>query len=174
MAAPKFTPLDPIDRPRTYSSPEHVPTPWRNDRPAAITTSQPKGQKLGHQGPDQGYALKLAEGLRDSIVLQPGESADDAICGSLAIALRRASKYGRAPVIHDLKVAFGIWGWMLLDPPSDLVAQRRKLFAGLGNVTHHYSETRQLVDMIPESTMLMTPEQVRTGMPGSWRALTGA
>jgi hypothetical protein len=118
--------------------------------------------------------LKLAEGLRDSVVLQLNESADDAICGSLAIALRRASKYGRAPVIHDLKVAFGIWGWMLLDPPSDLVAQRRKLFAGLGNVTHHYSETRQLVDMIPESTMLMTPEQVRTGMPGSWRALTGA
>ena len=63
MAAPKFTPLDPIDRPRTYSSPEHVPTPWRNDRPSAITTSQPKGQKLGHQGPDQGYALKLAAGL---------------------------------------------------------------------------------------------------------------
>jgi len=27
---------------------------------------------------------------------------------------------------------------------------------------------------VPESTMLMTPEQIRTGMPGSWRALTGA
>jgi len=79
MAAPKFTPLDPTDRPRTYSSPEHVPSPWRNDKPAAIVNRQPKGQKLGHQGPDQGYALKLAEGLRDSIVLQPGESADDAI-----------------------------------------------------------------------------------------------
>jgi len=75
MAAPKFTPLDPTDRPRTYSSPEHVPSPWRNDKPAAIVARQPKGQKLGYQGPDQGYALKLAEGLRDSIVLQPGESA---------------------------------------------------------------------------------------------------
>ena len=174
MAAPKFTQVNPIDRPRSYSSPDHVPSPWKNDQPAAITSRQPSGNRLGHQGPDQGYALKLAEGLRDSVVLQLNESADDAICGSLAIALRRASKYGRAPVIHDLKVAFGIWGWMLLDPPSDLIAQRRKLFAGLGNVTHHYSETRQLVDMIPESTMLMTPEQVRTGMPGSWRALTGA
>ncbi|MFM7950250.1 MAG: hypothetical protein ACKO93_01835 [Acidimicrobiaceae bacterium] len=174
MAAPKFTPLDPTDRPRTYSSPEHVPSPWRNDKPAAIVARQPKGRKLGYQGPDQGYALKLAEALRDSIVLQPGESADDAIRGAIAIALRRASRFGRAPVIHDLTVAFGIWGFMLLDPPADLVARRKELFAGLGDAAHHYSEIRALVDMVPDSTMLMTPEQVRTGMPGSWRALTGA
>ena len=174
MAAPKFTPIDPTDRPRTYSAPEHVPSPWRNVQPAAITSRQPKGQKLGHQGPNQGYALKLAEGLRDTIVLQTGESADDAIHGVLAIALRRASKYGRAPMIHDLTVAFGIWGFMLINPPADLVARRKKLFAGLGDAAHHYSELRELVDLVPESTMLMTPDQVRTGMPGSWRALTGA
>jgi hypothetical protein len=77
-------------------------------------------------------------------------------------------------VIHDLTIAFGIWGFMLLDPPADLVARRKELFAGLGDASHHYSEIRALVDMVPESTMLMTPEQVRTGMPGSWRALTGA
>ncbi|MFM8776907.1 MAG: hypothetical protein ACKOEH_08530, partial [Actinomycetota bacterium] len=112
--------------------------------------------------------------MRESIVVQPGESADDAIRGAIAIALRRASKYGRAPVVHDLTVAFGIWGWMLLDPPSDLVARRKELFTGLGDAAHHYSELRTLVDMVPESTMLMTPDQVRTGMPGSWRALTGA
>ncbi|MGA1247476.1 MAG: hypothetical protein ACO35H_07250, partial [Ilumatobacteraceae bacterium] len=64
--------------------------------------------------------------------------------------------------------------FMLLDPPADLVARRKELFAGLGDAAHHYSEIRALVDMVPESTMLMTPEQVRTGMPGSWRALTGA
>ena len=174
MAAPKFTPLNPTDRPRTYASPEHVPTPWRNDRPAAIKTRQPTGQKLGHQGPDQGYALKLAEGLRKSLVLQEGESADDAIRGSLSIALLRASKYGRAPVIHDLTIAFGIWGWMLPNPPADLVERRKELFSGLGDAAHHYSELREVVDMVPESTMLMTPEQVRIGMPGSWRALTGA
>ena len=174
MAAPKFTPVDPIDRPRSYASPEHIPTPWRNDRPAAITSRQPIGARLGRQGPDQGYALKLAEGLRDLIELQPGESADDAIRGTLAIALRRASKYGRAPVIHDLVFAFSIWGWMLLNPPDDLIASRKQLFSGLGRAAHHYSETRKLVDRVPESTMIMTIEQIRTGMPGSWRALTGA
>ena len=88
MAAPKFTPVDPTDRPRSYASPEHIPSMWVNDRPAAITVRQPIGARLGRQGPDQGYALKLAEGLRDLIELQPGESADDAIRGTLAIALR--------------------------------------------------------------------------------------
>ena len=63
---------------------------------------------------------------------------------------------------------------MLLDPPADLVARRQQLFAGLGRATHHYSETRELVDMVPESTMIITIEHIRTGMPGSWRALTGA
>ncbi len=174
MAAPKFTPVDPTDRPRSYSSPEHIPAPWRNDRPAAVKGRQPTGSRLGFQGPDQGYALKLAEGLRKEIVLQRGESADDAIRGSLAIALRRASKYGRAPVIHDLNMAFGIWGWMLVSPPADLVKRRLELFAGLGNVAHHYSETRLLVDLVPESTMIMSQEQIKTGMPGSWHALTGA
>ena len=174
MAAPKHTPINPTDRPRSYSSPEHIPTRWSNDHPAAVIGRQPRGKSLGHQGPDQGYALKLAEQMRETIVLQPGESADEAINGSLAIALRRASRYGRAPVIHDLQIAFGIWGWMLLDPPAELVERRKKLFAGLGDTAHYYSETRQLVDMVPESTMLMTPDQVRTGMPGSWRALTGA
>jgi hypothetical protein len=118
--------------------------------------------------------LKLAEGLRSEIVLQRGESADDAIRGSLAIALRRASKYGRAPVIHDLNMAFGIWGWMLVNPPADLVKRRLELFAGLGNVTHHYSETRHLVDLVPDSSMIMSLEQIKIGMPGSWHALTGA
>ena len=67
-----------------------------------------------------------------------------------------------------------MWGWFLDQPPADLVVRRRKLFAGLGNVLHHYAEARDLVDMVPESTYLLTPEQVKSAMPGSWRALTGA
>jgi hypothetical protein len=76
-------------------------------------------------------------------------------------------------VIHDLVFAFSIWGWMLLNPPDDLIASRKQLFSGLGRAAHQYSETRELVDKVPESTMIMTIEQIRTGMPGSWRALTG-
>jgi hypothetical protein len=41
-------------------------------------------------------------------------------------------------------------------------------------VVHHYVEAREIVDMVPQSTITMTPETVRKSMPNSWRALTGA
>jgi hypothetical protein len=54
------------------------------------------------------------------------------------------------------------------------VTTRTQLFEGVANVVHHYVEARRLVDMVPDSTMRMTPEMVRKSMPNSWRALTGA
>jgi hypothetical protein len=174
MAAPKHTPVNPIDRPRAYTSPDFVPTPWTNTRKASVTGRQPRAERLGHPGPDQGYVLSLAQRLRPRVVVQPGESVDDAVQGCVGIALRRASHFGRAPVIHDLDIALTMWGYFLDAPPADLVAVRSKLFAGVANVVHHYVEARQIVDMVPQSTILMTPEMVRKSMPASWRALTGA
>jgi hypothetical protein len=55
-----------------------------------------------------------------------------------------------------------------------LVAVRTKVFAGVANVVHHYVEARQIVDMVPQSTIIMTPEMVKKAMPNSWRALVGA
>ena len=110
MAAPKYVPTLPTDSPRTYDSPDHVPDDWRPDRPGDLDGAQPRGPQLGTQGPDQGYALKLANLLRAALQLQPGERAEDAVRGCLGIALRRASLFGRAPVIHDLRLAFTIWG----------------------------------------------------------------
>ena len=111
MAAPKFVPTLPTDSPRTYGSPDHVPDTWMPDRPGELDGAQPRGPQLGTQGPDQGYALKLANRLRPSLRLQPGERADDAVHGCLGIALRRASLFGRAPVdprphagVHDLGI----------------------------------------------------------------------
>jgi hypothetical protein len=76
-------------------------------------------------------------------------------------------------VIHDLLVAFGIWGWFLVLPPADLVARRREAFAGLAHVAISYERLRALVDRVPATTISMTPAQVEAGMPGSWPALTG-
>ena len=68
------------------------------------------GDRLGAQGPDQGYALTLANLIAGEIRLQEGERLDDAIRGCLGIALRRASRFGRAPMIHDVRFAFTMWG----------------------------------------------------------------
>ena len=174
MAAPKFAPVDPTENPRAYESPNTVPESWTLGRPGDIVGKQPEGSYLGHQGPDQGFALTIARRVSNRIRVQSGESLDDAIRGTVAIALRRASMYGRAPVIHDVTFALTIWGWLLESPPADLVARRKELFGGLGHAAHSYYESRELVDLVPETTFRLSNEQLASQMPMSWRAFTGA
>jgi hypothetical protein len=174
MAAPKFAPVSPTDDARGYESPDHVPTAWMPDRPAEIRGFQPEGGRLGYQGPDQGFAIKIANTFRPKLQLVAGESADDAVRGCLGIALRRASMFSRAPVVHDLTVAFTAWGFLDPNPPAELVALRSRLFDGLAHVAHSYDEARELVDMMPEATLRMTPQAVAAAYPGQWRTLVGA
>jgi hypothetical protein len=173
MAAPKFAPVSPVDDARGYASPDHVPGVWMPDRPAEIRGFQPEGGRMGFQGPDQGFAIKIANTFRPRIHVTAGESVDDAAQGSMAIGLRRASSFSRAPVVHDLTIAFTIWGFLDTNPPADLIELRRPLFAGLANVSHSYDACRQLVDLVPEATLRMLPEQVTAAYPGRWRDLVG-
>ena len=83
MAAPKFAPVSPVDDARVYGSPDIVPGSWTPNRPGDLIGFQPEGARLGFQGPDQGFALKIANGFRDRLRLQPGEHAADAIQGCL-------------------------------------------------------------------------------------------
>ncbi len=172
MAAPRFAPTPAVDRSRSYASPPVAPPSWSPDRKAEITGFQPVGERLGFQGPDQGFALKIANEFRPRLQLQRGEHADDAIRGCLGIALRRASMFSRAPVVHDLTIAFTIWGWLDPNPPKDLVAERSRRFAGVANA-HHYGEARELVDLVPEHTLLATPARVADAYPSGWRELVG-
>ncbi|MDA3032872.1 MAG: hypothetical protein O3B90_11190 [Actinomycetota bacterium] len=174
MAVPKFSPVAPTDRARGYASPDRVPGNWMPDRPAEIAGFQPSGPRRGHHGPDQGFALRIAARLAPQIRLQPGEHLDDAVCGCLGIALGRASLFSRAPVVHDVKLAFTIWGYFDEQPPAELIELRAKLFAGLRHVAHHYTEARDVADMVPDSTLQLTPEAAAAKYPGSWRELVGA
>jgi hypothetical protein len=173
MSAPRFVPVPPAERPRTYESPDHIPDRWFPARPAEVVR-QPKAPQFGYQGPDQGYALLLSERFRDRAQLQAGEEIDDAINGCLGVALRRASLFGRAPTIHDLTVAFTIWGFLDPSPPPDLVARRRKLFEGVRWADHHYREGRVIADSVPEATLRMSHQQVQSAYPADWRQLVGA
>ena len=173
MAAPRFNPVPPTAHPRYYASPDHVPEPWTPDRPGEIEGFQPTGPQLGAQGPDQGFALRIASRLRPKLQLQ-SEHVDDVVRGCLGVALRRASLYSRAPVVHDLDIAFTIWGFYDPDPPAELVELRAQMFEGLRFVGHHYTEARLVADMVPESTLRMTPGQVASAYPAEWRRLVGA
>jgi len=116
----------------------------------------------------------LAERLRPTLQVPAGESANDAVRGCLNIALRRASLFGRAPVVHDLTIAFTIWGWLDPKPSAALVARRRELFEGVSHTAQHYTEGRHIADLVPESTLRLTPQQAAHSYPDNWRQLTGA
>ena len=174
MAAPKFAPVSPVDEARSYSSPDYVPRAWMPDRPAEIDGFQPQGARLGYQGPDQGFGIKIANTFRPKLRLQTGEAADDAVTGCLGMGLKRASLFSRAPVVHDFTIAFTVWGFLDEQPPADLVALRRELFRGMHHHGHGYHAQRHVADMVPETTLRMTPQQAAAAYPGRWRDLVGA
>jgi hypothetical protein len=85
--------------------------------------------------------------------------------------MKRSSLFGRAPVVHDLTVAFTVWGYLDADAAPDLVAVRRRWFEGVGHPAHHYVALRQVVDAVPEATLRMTPAQVTEAHRADWRTL---
>ncbi|HMK10010.1 MAG TPA: hypothetical protein VK461_00360, partial [Acidimicrobiales bacterium] len=172
MAAPEYVPVKSTDRPRAYESPDHVPDPWVADRPGDFDGPQPEGKYHGDPGPDQGYALVLAKRFHDRLHLGEHEHAEDAIAGCVGVATRRASLFRRAPVIHDLEIAFTVWGFLDPAPPRQLVELRQPLFQSV-SLSIHYLEQRTIAAQVPEETLRMRPEEVRAAYPARWSALIG-
>jgi len=168
VAAPQYVPNTLNEQPRRGLA---VPAPsgWLGDRPAELDDHQPVGPELGRPGPDQGFALKLATRFHDRLQLAAGEKHHDVVAGCVGVAMARASVFGRAPVVHDLDVAFRLWGY-LGDAPEELVALRMRLFEACG---HHYSDQRAIVDHVPEATLRLTHGEVAARFPSQWRALLG-
>jgi hypothetical protein len=172
VAAPEYVPVDRTRVLRTYQSPPRRPGTWRAERPGELVeVGQPSGPALGSQGPDQGYVLKLARQFQGKLVLKTGEHERDALAGACAVALKRASLYGRAPVVHDLTVALTIWGY-LGEPAAELVELRRPLFEEVAH-PHHYDALRRIVDMVPEAALRTSPQQVAEAHRSDWRSLIG-
>lgn len=171
MAAPEYVPTDPLARVRSYRSSPRRPESWVADRPGEITEGQPRGDRLGAPGPDLGYALTIARTFDDRLRLAEGESHHDVVGGCVAVAMKRASRFGRAPVVHDLEVAFTVWGYLDETADPELVAARRRLFEGVGHAAHHYVALRQVVDAVPDTTLALGPAQVAAAHTSGWRSL---
>ena len=172
MAAPVSVTLD-HTRSKHYASPASRDGSWTANRPGeTIGAAHPCGPALGNQGPDQGYVLKLAKHFRDDLVLRPGEHAADALEGACAVALRRASLYGRAPIGPDLRLALTVWGY-LSDADDELVEYRRSLFSELHHTTIYYFGARKIADLVPEATLRMHPERVAEAHATGWKGPLG-
>ena len=142
------------------------------DRPGEVVGGEPQaGPGLGCQGPDQGYALKLAERFAGRLNLAAGEREDDALAGCCAVALRRASLFGRAPVLHDLRLALELFGF-LIDADAALVSWRRARFAGAAG-HHGYHVKLRLAEVVPTETLRSTPAAVAEARAQDWRTPLG-
>jgi hypothetical protein len=169
MSAPEYVPNSSTTI-TSYSSPPRRPEPWLARRPGDLGgEGHPDGDRLGSPGPDQGYVYRLVPAFRAQVRLAEGESWDDVAVGAATIALKRASSYGRAPVIHDLTLALAIWGFLDANPPAELVEARRQWFAGVAN-PHHYAQRRALADAVPESSLRRPHTEVLNDM-ANWRSL---
>lgn len=170
MAAPEHVPSKPAETVRAYASPPRRPDTWRVERPAdfAGEQRQPAGEQLGHQGPDQGYALKLASLLEPELHLTDGEHIRDASAGIVAVGLKRASLLGRAPVMHDLRIGATLFGLLDRDADPELVRLRKELFEEVGHF-HHYAELRHIADLVDPQVLRQTPGQVIARYDVDWR-----
>ena len=169
MAAPEYVPQPAIRRVRSYVSPPRRPESWRAERPGELRGPQPRGERLGSPGPDQGYIYRLARRFQGRLGLGSGEHEDDAVAGGAAVALKRASLLGRAPVVTDLTVAFTIWGF-LGEAPDELIELRRPLFAEVAN-PHHYPAQRRIADLVPGEVLQMSPQEIAEAHRDDWRSL---
>ena len=157
MTQPPHVPLQATDRMRA-SALLPPPAPWYLERPAELTDLKPPaGPRFGATGPDLGYGLKLARLLAGRLELAAGEHRQDAVAGCFACGARRASSFGRAPVIHDMEWAFSLWGY-LGEAPDDLIEWRTQRFRG---AAEHYWDQREIVDSVRPESLRLTPAQVR-------------
>jgi hypothetical protein len=164
VTAPDYVPLAGPDRIRPIDR-LPVPRSWRSTRPGEVLDPvPPSGSKFGSTGPDLGYGLKLAR--RFEVQLTEGEHATDAVAGCFATGAKRAASFGRAPVIFDMELAYILWGF-LGGAPDELIAFRKPLFMG---AAHEYWEQRQIVDRVKETTLRLTPAQVRDKL-SDWKSL---
>jgi hypothetical protein len=140
------------------------------NRPGDLDGRQPDGEQLGNQGPDQGYALTLAEAFRGTLSLHPGEHEDDALAGAVAVGLKRASLFGRAPVAHDVRVGLGIWGFLDADAPKDLVEVRHQRFEEVHH-PYQYSKLRAVADAVPAEVLRQPHEAILDQAAADWTSV---
>jgi len=173
MSAPEFVPAGVVAS-KVYTSPPRRDGSWRADRPGETLgeIGQPSGDGLGNQGPDQGYALKLAKRFVDQLVMAPGEHEADAIAGAAAVAMRRASLLGRGPISDDFRLALIVFGY-LGEAPDELVAFRRGLFDEVHHHVVHYREARRIAALVPEDTLRLSVEAAQVQLDFDWRVPLG-
>jgi len=158
MAQPPFVPQNPRVGRKFYESPERTRGAWKLTRPGDSHSSSPTSGNF--QGPDQGYALLLAERFRSRLQLSEDSplSPDAVLKGCVKVALKRASLLGRAPVASDIEVALLIWGFLDAEVPKELLELRRELFVDLD---HNKYGVLDIVELCSQAALAKPVHEIR-------------
>ncbi|HEY9557729.1 MAG TPA: hypothetical protein VIR58_13410 [Acidimicrobiales bacterium] len=170
MSAPEHVPVGPLDAPRVGDL-ERFPPPRRpEDRVVrhADMTTVPRESGYGTPAPDAGFALLLAERFADRLQLAPGEHLRDAYFAASMLAIKRASRFGRGPVITDVEIGFTLLGY-LGDGSSELARWRAHDLAG---IAHDYHLQRHVANLVADDVLAQPVEQIRS-RPDTWLAAFG-
>ena len=118
---------------------------WRSDRPGDLVDGvQPQGALFGSPGPNVCYALRLVHRASADFQLAPGEHRGDAEAVVAAVAMKRASSYGRAPIAADVERAATLLGYRG-GADADFLAWR---VAAVDGAHHEYGATRAVADAV--------------------------
>lgn len=123
--------------------------------------------RLGNPAPDAGYALTLIARLRDHAELAVGEHWADVAAGAAAVGMKRASIFGRSPVLDDVKIGLTVFGFLDEHPPTDLVEWRTRAFTEISN-SHFYSRRRAIVDGVSEDVLRQDLAAVTAAYRADW------
>jgi hypothetical protein len=134
---------------------------WWADRPGDLEAGQPSGALLGSPGPNVGYALTLVERIKDQLVTAPHERVDDAMGVIAEIAMKRASLFGRAPVMADVDAARALLGYEG-NVPDDFVEWRVR---AVHDANHDYVQRRSLIDAVPDELLRLTSSAFTAQLP---------
>jgi hypothetical protein len=143
---------------------------WVPDRPGDdVALGQPRGPLLGSPGPNIGYALTLAERMRDQLALAPHEHAPDALSVVSELAMKRAASYGRAPVTADLECAALVLGYLGGCLP-DFAKWREVAVEG---AHESYFRRRALCDAVALDVIRLNPRALSERLADAREALRG-
>jgi hypothetical protein len=131
---------------------------WSANRPGDLRGGQPRGELLGSPGPNVGYALTLVHRAKDRLALAPHEHVDDAAAVVGEMAMKRASSYGRAPVMADVECAMLVLGYQGGCAPG--FAEWRAL--AVEGAHHEYARRRAFCDGVSLDALRLAPSALAT------------
>ena len=130
--------------------------PSVGDRPGEVAGPWPRGAGFGSPGPNIGFALTLVARARSRITLAPNEHEADAHALVAAVAMKRASLFGRAPVAADVSCALLVLGY---EGPASGDFVEWRILAGV-DAAHDYRSGRDLCAQISPEDIRLDPRDL--------------